>query len=98
MPPTPPEPSSSERPPEREAAADPGPMQRIHALQARLEQSWVAKFARRFIDYDILALAAAAGPLPSALPEEVPTPAVPEPVAGLTVLTLAVFVRARRRR
>ncbi|MGJ7903564.1 YihY/virulence factor BrkB family protein [Lysobacter sp. 1R34A] len=34
-------------------------MQRIHALQARLEQSWVAKLARRFIDYDILALAAA---------------------------------------
>lgn len=59
MPPTLPEPSSSERPPEREAAADPGPMQSIHALQARLEQSWVAKFARRFIDYDILALAAA---------------------------------------
>lgn len=61
MPPTPPQPFSSERPPERDAAeaADHGPMQRIHALQARLEQSWVAKFAQRFIDYDILALAAA---------------------------------------
>ncbi|WP_223621480.1 MULTISPECIES: YihY/virulence factor BrkB family protein [Lysobacter] len=64
MPPTPTQPLSSERPPERDAAtaaeaADHGPMQRIHALQARLEQSWVAKFAQRFIDYDILALAAA---------------------------------------
>lgn len=64
MPPTPTPPFSSERPPERDVAvaavaADHGPMQRIHALQARLEQSWVAKFAQRFIDYDILALAAA---------------------------------------
>lgn len=64
MPSTPPQPLSSERPPERDTAAaaeaaEHGPMQRIHALQARLEQSWVAKFAQRFIDYDILALAAA---------------------------------------
>lgn len=64
MPSTPPQPLSSERPPERDTAAaaeaaDHGPMQRIHALQARLEQSWAAKFAQRFIDYDILALAAA---------------------------------------
>lgn len=34
-------------------------MQRVHALQARLEQSWPGKFAQRFVDYDILALAAA---------------------------------------
>lgn len=32
---------------------------RIDALQARLEQSWPAKFGRRFVAYDILALAAA---------------------------------------
>lgn len=34
-------------------------MQRIHALQARMEQSWPGKFVQRFVDYDILALAAA---------------------------------------
>nr|WP_232526234.1 YihY/virulence factor BrkB family protein [Lysobacter capsici] len=34
-------------------------MERIHALQARLEQSWPGKFVQRFVDYDILALAAA---------------------------------------
>ncbi len=38
---------------------DPGLRERIDALQTRLEQSWPAKFVRRFIDYDILALAAA---------------------------------------
>ncbi|MGY1426293.1 YihY/virulence factor BrkB family protein [Lysobacter sp. A289] len=38
---------------------DPELIDRIHGLQARLEQSWPAKFVRRFIDYDILALAAA---------------------------------------
>lgn len=34
-------------------------MQRVHSLQARLEQSWPGKFVQRFVDYDILALAAA---------------------------------------
>lgn len=33
--------------------------ERIEALQARLEQSWPAKFAQRFFAYDLLALAAA---------------------------------------
>jgi membrane protein len=42
-----------------EAEHDPELLDRIHALQERLEQSWPAKFGRRFIDYDILALAAA---------------------------------------
>lgn len=34
-------------------------LQRVHALQTRLEQSWPGKFIQRFVDYDILALAAA---------------------------------------
>lgn len=33
--------------------------ERIQALQARLAQSWPAKFGQRFVEYDILALAAA---------------------------------------
>lgn len=33
--------------------------QRIHELTARLQQSWPVKFAQRFVQYDILALAAA---------------------------------------
>ncbi|MBW3551187.1 MAG: YihY/virulence factor BrkB family protein [Proteobacteria bacterium] len=40
-------------------ADDPGAIERLQALQQRLAQSWPAKFVRRFIDYDILALAAA---------------------------------------
>lgn len=38
---------------------DPELLERIQALQARLQQSWPAKFGQRFIEYDILALAAA---------------------------------------
>lgn len=38
---------------------DPDLRQRAYELQARLQQSWPGKFAQRFIDYDILALAAA---------------------------------------
>lgn len=47
--------------PERSAAAELAfdAMQRIHSLQTRLEQSWPGKFVQRFVDYDILALAAA---------------------------------------
>ncbi len=41
------------------ARDDPGLRERIDALQTRLEQSWPARFVQRFIDYDILALAAA---------------------------------------
>ncbi|MGH8085474.1 MAG: YihY/virulence factor BrkB family protein [Lysobacter sp.] len=33
--------------------------ERVRDLQARLQQSWPGKFAQRFVDYDILALAAA---------------------------------------
>ena len=42
-----------------EAEHDPELLDRIRALQERLEQSWPAKFGQRFIAYDILALAAA---------------------------------------
>lgn len=47
--------------PERSVAAEfaSDAMQRIHSLQTRLEQSWPGKFVQRFVDYDILALAAA---------------------------------------
>lgn len=38
---------------------DPDLRARVRRLQARLQQSWPAKFAERFVDYDILALAAA---------------------------------------
>jgi membrane protein len=38
---------------------DPGLMDRIEALQERVEQSWPARFLQRFFAYDILALAAA---------------------------------------
>jgi len=38
---------------------DPDLRERVHQLQARLQQSWPGKFAQRFFDYDILALAAA---------------------------------------
>lgn len=40
-------------------AADPALGERVQALQARLAQSWPVKFGQRFIEYDILALAAA---------------------------------------
>lgn len=39
--------------------AHPRTLRRIEVLTARLEQSWPGKFVQRFIDYDILALAAA---------------------------------------
>lgn len=38
---------------------DPDLRERFQALQARLQQSWPAKFAERFFAYDVLALAAA---------------------------------------
>lgn len=51
---------SGKTPPENAADNDdPRLRQRAHALQARLQHSWPARFAQRFIDYDILALAAA---------------------------------------
>lgn len=39
--------------------AHPRALRRIEVLTTRLEQSWPGKFMQRFIDYDILALAAA---------------------------------------
>jgi len=38
---------------------DPDLLERVRDLQERLQQSWPAKFAQRFFDYDILSLAAA---------------------------------------
>ena len=42
-----------------ETPAPPRAARRIEVLTTRLEQSWPGKFVKRFIDYDILALAAA---------------------------------------
>ena len=41
------------------AGRNPSPRKRLHALQSRLQRSWTARFVQRFVEHDILALAAA---------------------------------------
>ncbi|MGV8941971.1 MAG: YihY/virulence factor BrkB family protein [Lysobacter sp.] len=40
-------------------SASQNPRKRLHALQSRLQRSWTARFVQRFLEHDILALAAA---------------------------------------